>query len=222
MTPRPAHPRALARRGHRRRRGRRQGHGRRRYRHHRIDRRSMTTCSATATRAPAWRASRSARRSSAPVLGTDSFRGIDRGANPTRLAGARLDDTSLNAEVALGRLAVKISKTGKSHNVDEGFLNPTQFFNAAQRLNAKVEYSDGGGTANYGFQYIMIHTAAGSLQGVLGSGLPARRAPRVPQGLAVPEAPRRPAAHHRSRRHADAAPDRRERRRGAASRRSST
>jgi hypothetical protein len=101
---------------------------------------------------------------SAPVRGTDSFRGEDRGVNPTRLAGSRLDDTSLNPEVALGRLAIKISKIGKSHNIDEAYLNPTQFFNAAQRLNAKVEYTDGGGTANYGFQYIMIHTAAGSFK----------------------------------------------------------
>lgn len=100
----------------------------------------------------------------APVLGVDSWRGIDRGSNPNRLAGARLDGTDLNAEVALGRLAVKISKTGKSHNIDQGFLNPTHFFNAAQRLNAKVEYTDGGGTANYGFQYIMIHTSAGSFR----------------------------------------------------------
>lgn len=100
----------------------------------------------------------------APVFGTDSFRGVDRGANPSRLAGSRLDDTTLNAEVALGRLAVKSSKLGKTHNIDEAYLNPTQFFNAAQRLNAKVEYSDGGGTANYGFQFIMIHTAAGSFR----------------------------------------------------------
>lgn len=101
---------------------------------------------------------------SAPVRGTDSFRGEDRGANPSRLAGSRLDDTALNSEVALGRLAIKISKVGKSHNIDQGYLNPTHFFNAAQRLNAKVEYTDGGGTANYGFQYIMIHTSAGSFK----------------------------------------------------------
>lgn len=101
---------------------------------------------------------------SAPVRGTDSFRGEDRGVNPSRLAGSRLDDSNLDAEVALGRLAVKISKVGKSHNIDQGFLNPTQFFNATQRLNAKVEYTDGGGTANYGFQYIMIHTSAGSFK----------------------------------------------------------
>lgn len=101
---------------------------------------------------------------SAPVLGVDSFRGIDRGSNPNRLAGSRLDDTTLNADVALGRLAVNISKVGRSHNVDQAFLNPTHFFNAAQRLNAKVQYSDGGGTANVGFQYIMIHTSAGSFR----------------------------------------------------------
>ena len=35
---------------------------------------------------------------------------------------------------------------------------------AAQRLNAKVQYSDGGGTAHYGFQYIEIHTAAGTVR----------------------------------------------------------
>ncbi len=101
---------------------------------------------------------------SAPVRGTDSFRGEDRGVNPNRLAGSRLDDTSLDAEVALGKLAIKISKIGKSRNVDQAFLNPTQFFNAAQRLNAKVEYTDGGGTADYGFQYLMIHTSAGSFK----------------------------------------------------------
>lgn len=101
---------------------------------------------------------------SAPVYGSDSFRGVDRGSNVNRYAGSRLDDTSLNAEVALMRLAVKISKLGRSHNVDEAYVNPTHFFNMAQRLNAKVEYSDGGGTANYGFQYLMLHTAAGSMK----------------------------------------------------------
>jgi hypothetical protein len=100
----------------------------------------------------------------APVYLTDSFRGVDRGVNANRLAGVRLDDTTLNAEVALGRLAVKHAKIGKSHNIDEAYLNPTHFYNAAQRLNAKVEYTDAGGTANYGFQFMTIHTAAGSFK----------------------------------------------------------
>jgi len=97
----------------------------------------------------------------APTAG-DAFRDHDRSANPNRLAGSRLDDTSLNAEVVIGRLMVKISKIGKSHNVDEGYLNPTHFFNAAQRLNAKVQYDDAGGTAKYGFQFIEVHTSAGT------------------------------------------------------------
>jgi hypothetical protein len=100
----------------------------------------------------------------APVFGSDSFRTVDRGKNPTRLAGVRLNDTTLNMEVVVGRLAVKHSKIGKTHNVDEAYAHPTQFYNAAQRLNAKVQYSDAGGTAKYGFQYIEIHTSAGTVR----------------------------------------------------------
>ncbi len=96
----------------------------------------------------------------APTAG-DSFRGKNRSVNPTRLAGVRIDDTSLPPEVVVARLAVKASKTGKSHSVDEGFMSPERFLEASLRLNAKVEYTEGGGTANYGFQYIMVHTAAG-------------------------------------------------------------
>jgi hypothetical protein len=101
---------------------------------------------------------------SAPVYLTDSFRGIDRGAFPELLAGSRLDDTALNAEIALSRLAVEISLHGRSHNVDEAYVHPTHFFNMSQRLGAKVEYSDGGGQANFGFQSIVLHTAAGALR----------------------------------------------------------
>jgi hypothetical protein len=99
-----------------------------------------------------------------PVLGVDDFRGIDRGAHPDLLAGSRLDDTELNAEVALMRLAVDISLNGRSHMVDEAYVHPIHFFNMSQRLGAKVEYDNGGGTANVGFQFIMLHTAAGSFK----------------------------------------------------------
>ena len=101
---------------------------------------------------------------SAPVYGTDSWRGIDRGVSPTLLAGSRLDDTTLNAEIALMKLAVKVSLAGRSHNVNEGDVHPTHFFNMSTRLGAKIEYTDGGGTANVGFQSIMLHTAAGSIR----------------------------------------------------------
>lgn len=100
---------------------------------------------------------------SAPTSG-ESFREVDRSVDPRRLAGSRLDDTSLPAEVALMRLAVKVSNVGRSHALNEAYLNPTHFFNMTQRLNAKVEYQDGGGEANVGFQYVQLHTAAGTIK----------------------------------------------------------
>jgi hypothetical protein len=94
----------------------------------------------------------------------DSFRGKDRSTNVTRYAGCRVNDTSTSIEENLGLVSVYISRAGKSHNVDQGFLNPVKFWEVARRLNAKVEYTTGGGTADYGFQYIMIHTPAGTLK----------------------------------------------------------
>jgi hypothetical protein len=101
---------------------------------------------------------------SAPVKGLDSFRDRDRGVNPKRLAGSRIDNQELNVEVVLSLLAVNVSKGGKSRKLDEAYCNPTHFFNAAQRMGSKVEYDDGGGTANYGFQFIQIHTSAGTMK----------------------------------------------------------
>jgi hypothetical protein len=98
----------------------------------------------------------------APVLGSDSFRGKDRGADPSRLAGSRLDDTNTNIEENAGRVAVKISQRGKRANAY--YVNPTNFWTVARRLNAKVEYQGAGGTADYGFEYILIHTPAGSMK----------------------------------------------------------
>jgi hypothetical protein len=101
---------------------------------------------------------------SAPVYGTDSFRDVDRGQNADLLAGCRLDDTSLNAEQVIGRLAVAIANNGRSHAVDQAFMHPTHFYNMTSRLGAKVEYTDGGGTANYGFEHVWVHTAAGRVR----------------------------------------------------------
>lgn len=101
----------------------------------------------------------------APIFGSDVFRGKDRGANVTRYAGSRVNDTSTSIEENLGLCAVYVSRAGKSHNVNQGFLNPIKFWEVARRLNAKVEYTPGGGgTADYGFQYINVHTPAGVLK----------------------------------------------------------
>lgn len=110
----------------------------------------------------------------APVLGSDSFRGQDRGADPARLAGSRLDDTATNIEENAGRTAVKISQRGKKAGAY--YLNPTNFWTVARRLNAKVEYSGGGTSADYGFEYMLIHTPAGSMRTYSDPDCPTTRA----------------------------------------------
>jgi hypothetical protein len=109
----------------------------------------------------------------APVLGSDSFRGKDRGVDPARLAGSRLDDTATNIEENAGRLAVKISTRGKKAN--GYYLSPDNFWTVARRLGAKVEYQGGGGTADYGFEYLTLHTPAGSVRTFPDADCPANR-----------------------------------------------
>ena len=98
----------------------------------------------------------------APVFGSDSFRGIDRGADPRRLAGVRVDDVATSIEENIGLVGVKISTVGKK--ADRCTINPIKFWEVVRRLNAKVEYDGGGGTADYGFEYIQVHSPAGTIK----------------------------------------------------------
>ena len=109
----------------------------------------------------------------APVFGSDSFRGVDRGADARRLSGVRTNDTNTSIEENAGLTAVKISQLGKrsSHLL----LNPIKFWEVVRRLNAKVEYEGGGGEAGYGFETFMIHTPAGSLKAVSDPDAPTNR-----------------------------------------------
>lgn len=94
-----------------------------------------------------------------PVRGVDSFRGVDRGVYPERLAGSRIDNTSNTIEQNAGLLAINIDANGGMVNSE--VLNPVNFYNVATRLNAKVEYESAGGDATWGFETIKIATAAG-------------------------------------------------------------
>lgn len=109
----------------------------------------------------------------APTAG-DSFRGQDRSVDPARLSGSRLDDTATNIEENAGRTAVKISQRGKKASAY--YLNPTNFWTVARRLNAKVEYSSGGTSADYGFEYMLIHTPAGTMRTYSDADCPTNRA----------------------------------------------
>ena len=96
-----------------------------------------------------------------PTVG-ESHRGVDRSTDARRYAGVRLDDTSASIEENIGKVGVMISQVGQK--ATDAFLNPIRYWEVVRRLGAKVEYSKGGGTADYGFEYIMVHTPAGAIK----------------------------------------------------------
>lgn len=98
----------------------------------------------------------------APVAGADSFRGVDRGVDPARLAGSRVDDTGTVAEENMGLVAVRIAQRGKK--ATHGILNPIKFWEVVRRTNAKVIYDGGGDSATIGFEHIMLATPAGTIK----------------------------------------------------------
>ncbi len=98
----------------------------------------------------------------APVLGADSHRGIDRGADVEGLAGVRIDDTSASIVTNLGLMAVRANMRGKK--LREGVLNPLNFWTVSQLLGAKVQYDGGGGTAEVGFEFIVVNTPGVSMK----------------------------------------------------------
>jgi hypothetical protein len=97
-----------------------------------------------------------------PVYLSDSFRGVDRGVYPERLAGSRYDNTNQSIEQNAGLVAVNIDQGGGMAN--SLVLSPPNFYNVTTRLNAKVEYESAGGEATWGFETIKISTPSGTLK----------------------------------------------------------
>lgn len=94
--------------------------------------------------------------------GSTAFWGVDRTPHVTRLAGHRLDDSTAPVEDSILVLAEKMHERGATP--DSCYISPRQFTKAVKRLNAKVEYSDAGGTVKYGFSNFRVETSAGSVQ----------------------------------------------------------
>lgn len=110
----------------------------------------------------------------APVYGSDSFRGVDRGANARKYAGIRINNTSAPLEENLGLAAIKIAQTAKGR-ASRAVLNPIDFWEVVRRLGAKTQYM-GGGKPGYGYQGFTIETPAGSLTAVSDPDCPSNRA----------------------------------------------
>ncbi len=111
----------------------------------------------------------------APSSG-ESFRGSgnDRSIYPERMAGHRINNSTLTPEAKIGLLAVRIQNAGGHANC--AYANPEVVWGMAQRLGAKVEFKDYGKTVKYGYQYIQIHTPAGILDVYADPDVPQNRA----------------------------------------------
>jgi hypothetical protein len=90
-----------------------------------------------------------------------TFWGVNRAVHPTRLGGNRLDDSTAPAEDSIMSLAEVMHERGA--NPDICMVSPRQFTKMSKRLNAKVEYDGGGGSATYGFSNIKVATSAGTV-----------------------------------------------------------
>ena len=92
----------------------------------------------------------------APTSGV-TFRNVERTNDLEALAGTRIDDTTRFPEEMIGDLAVQLSLMGK--RIERATVYPTVFQSMVKRLGAKVTYMTPGGTANIGFQELMLHAA---------------------------------------------------------------
>jgi hypothetical protein len=109
----------------------------------------------------------------APVLTSDSFRGVDRGVDPRKYAGVRFDDTAVPIHKAAGKVAVKIGQVGQRARIV--VLNPLPFFTVTEMLDAKVTYDGGGVKASAGFEGFDMHTSAGTIRAVADPDCPVDR-----------------------------------------------
>jgi hypothetical protein len=102
-----------------------------------------------------------------------AFRGVDRTAMPSLLAGSRIDDTNSLVEENAGKIAVKIRNNGGT--ADTLVLNPQRYWEMCRRIGAKIIYQGGGGDAKYGFEGVTITSPAGNLNVISDPDCPTNR-----------------------------------------------
>lgn len=101
----------------------------------------------------------------APVLGADNFFGLDRGIDPTRLAGSRFNGVGLPIEEALKRISTLIVRNGG--RPDTVFLNPIDYERLELSLEGRARFETmttqvgGKRSATVGFDSMIITTTAG-------------------------------------------------------------
>ena len=93
---------------------------------------------------------------------TDSFFGVDRSADSSRLAGIRFDGSSLPLEEALIGAAARVAREGGKPDVC--FVNYNNFGDLEKALGSKVSYVDVKVNPEIGFRGILIHGPRGPIK----------------------------------------------------------
>ena len=99
--------------------------------------------------------------SSAPGS-TDSFFGVNRSSDATRLGGIRFDGSSLPLEEALIGAAARVAREGGKPDVC--FVNYSAFADLEKALGSKVSYVDQKVNPEIGFRGILIHGPRGPIK----------------------------------------------------------
>ena len=93
---------------------------------------------------------------------TDSFFGVDRSADTSRLGGIRFDGSSLPLEEALIGAAARVARGGGKPDVC--FVNYSNFADLEKALGSKVSYVDVKVNPEIGFRGILIHGPRGPIK----------------------------------------------------------
>jgi hypothetical protein len=99
--------------------------------------------------------------SSAPGS-TDSFFGVNRSSDATRLGGIRFDGSSLPLEEALIGAAARVAREGGKPDVC--FMNYSNFADLEKALGSKVSYVDVKVNPEIGFRGVLIHGPRGPIK----------------------------------------------------------
>ena len=93
---------------------------------------------------------------------SESFFGVDRSVDSTRLAGIRKDISGSSIEEGLQDLAARIWREGIG-KVDKCFMNPEKYNELVKELGSKVIYKNQDVTAKISFKGVMIDSPAGEI-----------------------------------------------------------
>ena len=102
---------------------------------------------------------------------TESFFGVDRSSDTTRLGGIRFDASSLPLEEGLIGAAARVAREGGKPDVC--FVNYSNFADLEKALGSKVSYIDQKVNPEIGFRGILIHGPRGPIKVIPDQNCPA-------------------------------------------------